>query len=81
MTGAAVKMNKYRVKTRFAFTGTFLVIAENRKQANEYVEKHCGLVLGGGIHSTLPGEDVDWDFPVHPDKVINQVKGMKHGRH
>ncbi|AEF86961.1 conserved hypothetical protein [Treponema primitia ZAS-2] len=61
---------KYAIKTRFIFEGTFFVGAENKSQAKEYVEKHCGLVLGGDIHSSLSCEDVDWDFLVHPEKVI-----------
>ncbi|WP_010253554.1 hypothetical protein [Treponema primitia] len=61
---------KYAIKTRFIFQGTFSVEAENKSQAKEYVEKHCGLVLGGDIHSSLPCEDADWDFPVHPEKII-----------
>jgi hypothetical protein len=72
---------EYAVKISFVFSGVFYVKAESRAEAKEYVEKHCGLVMGGDIHSTLPGEDVDWHFPVHPDKVIDQVKGMKHERH
>ena len=54
-------MRQYAVKTQFIFTGTFLISARNKKEAKEYVEKHCGLVLGRSIHSTLPDEDVDWD--------------------
>jgi hypothetical protein len=69
----------YAVKTRFAFTGTFFISAENRKQAAEYIEKHCGLVIGGDIHSSLPDDEVDWDFPVHPDKAVLKVrKGSCH---
>lgn len=59
---------------QFIFEGEFEVKAENRAEAEEYVQKHCGLVIGGNIHSTLPDEDVTWDFPVHPDKVILSVK-------
>jgi hypothetical protein len=65
---------KYEVKTRFIFEGTFSVEAENRAQAWEYVEENCGLVLGGNIHSTLPDEEVDWEFPVHPDKAIGRIR-------
>jgi hypothetical protein len=61
---------KYAIKTRFVFEGTFYVEAENKTRAKEDVEKHCGLVLGGAIHSSLSDEKVDWEFPVHPDKVI-----------
>lgn len=65
-------MNKktYTVKAKFVFEGEFQVAAENKAQAKEFVEKHCGLCLGGNIHTTLPDEDIDWDFPVHPKKVI-----------
>jgi hypothetical protein len=61
---------KYAVKTRFVFDGTFYVEAENKAQAKEDEEQHCGLILGGNIHSSLPYEDVDWHFPIHPEKVI-----------
>jgi hypothetical protein len=72
---------KYAVKTRFVFGGTFYVEAEDKAQAREYVEKHCGLVLGGNIHSSLPYEDVDWHFLIHPETIIgsiwNIVKGSR----
>ena len=64
---------QYTVKTRFSFTGTFFISARNKGEAKEYVEKHCGLVLGRGIHSSLPDDDVDWVFPIHPDLQINQI--------
>ncbi|GHV89484.1 hypothetical protein AGMMS50267_18440 [Spirochaetia bacterium] len=72
-------MKKYRVVTRFSFTGTFFVNAKNRQAAKEYVEKHCGLVIGGNIHSTLSDEDVDWEFPVHPDKTIGRISVARGG--
>jgi len=58
-------MYQYAVKTRFSFSGTFFVVAQSKEEAKEFVEKHCGMVISEGIHSTLPAEDVDWDFPVH----------------
>lgn len=63
----------YSVETRFEFTGTFEVKANSKQEAIEYVEKHCGLVIGGNIHSTLPDEDIDWNFPVHPGKKIVSI--------
>jgi hypothetical protein len=66
-------MKHYAVKTRFIFTGTFFITAGSKEEAKEFAEKHCGLVLGGNIHSTLPYDAVDWDFPVHPDKAVNSV--------
>ena len=64
------KKKTYTVPVKFVFKGRFFIKAESKAQANELVEKHCGLVIGGNIHHTLPDEDVDWDFPVHPEKVI-----------
>jgi hypothetical protein len=64
---------QFAVTTRFAFTGTFYINAASKAEAKEFVENHCGLVIGGTIHSTLPGDEVDWDFPVHPDKVIGRI--------
>jgi hypothetical protein len=58
----------YEVPVSFVFTGTFKVKAENMQQAHEYVDKHCGLVLGGDIHSSLPEDVVDWDFDMNPEK-------------
>jgi hypothetical protein len=60
------------------FSGEFFVKAESKAEAKEYVEKHCGLVIGGDIHSSLSDEDVDWDFPVYPDKAVGRVKGTNH---
>jgi hypothetical protein len=61
---------EYFVKTKFVFEGTFTVKAHYKEQAREYVEKHCGLVLGGDIHTTLPDEIIEWNFSVHPQKII-----------
>lgn len=63
-------VREYAVKTKFVFEGTFTVKAHDKEQAREYVEKHCGLVLGGDIHTTLPDEIIDWNFNVHPQKII-----------
>lgn len=61
------------VETQFTFSGTFEVKAKNKQEAIELVEKHCGLVLGGNIHSSLPDEDIDWEFPVHPEKKVISI--------
>jgi hypothetical protein len=68
-------MRTYRVKVKAVFEGHFDIKAENREQAAEYAEKHCGIV-GPHIHSTLDDEDVDWEFDVHPDKKIVSVKKL-----
>ena len=66
-------MKRYAVKTRFLFEGYFFISAENKAQAKEYVEKHCGVVLGRDIHSSLPDETVDWDFLMHPEKLTGRI--------
>jgi hypothetical protein len=64
----------YKVKTHFIFEGEFEVNADNKPQAKEYVEKHCGLIMGGGIHTSL-GTDVvlNWEFLTHGDKKIISI--------
>ena len=70
-------MTKFRVRTEYIFSGFFDIEAENAAQAREYVEKHCGLVIGGDIHSTLPDDEVNWEFPVHPDTKIGETTRIK----
>jgi hypothetical protein len=72
-------MKKFAVKTRFSFTGAFFVEARNTMEAKGLVEQSCGLVLGGDPHSSLPADEVDWDFPVHPEKKVFQPTAC-HGR-
>lgn len=67
-------MNIYKVKTRFIFEGIFEIYANTKEEAKENVFKHCGLVIGGDLHSSLPDEEITWDFPVHPKKKIISVK-------
>jgi hypothetical protein len=67
---------KYAIKTRFVFSGTFYVEAENKVQAQEDVEQHCGLILGGNIHSSLPHKDVDWHFPIKPETIIGTIRSV-----
>jgi hypothetical protein len=68
-------MKQYEVKTKFTFIGSFIVNAENKEEAKNDVEKHCGLVLGGKVHTSLSDDEVpDWDFPVHPDKTVICIK-------
>lgn len=63
-------MKQYRIKTKFIFEGEFIVTAENKSQAKEFVEKHCGMTEVRGVHSSLPDDTIDWVFPIHPIKII-----------
>lgn len=60
----------FKIKTKFVFNGEFHVKAETKQEAREMIDKHCGLVLGGDIHSSLPDEDVNWEFFSNPQKII-----------
>jgi len=74
-------MPVFTVKTRIVFEGDFQIQADDATQASEYVEQHCGLVLGGDIHTTLRTDtedwQVDWQFPVHPTKEIISVEPVE----
>lgn len=61
---------EFTVKAKFVFEGEFYIKAESKAQAKEYVMSHCGLVLGGDIHTSLPDDICDWVFSVHPKKIV-----------
>ena len=65
----------YEVEVEFVFKGTFTIKAEGKDAAMEKVQEHCGFV--NGPQSTLPEEDTDWEFPIHPDKRILGVKKLE----
>ncbi len=67
-------MKPYTVKVKFIFEGEFIVSAASPLDAKQAVEKHCGLVIGGDIHSSLPKDEVNWNFPLHPNKKIISVR-------
>lgn len=67
-------MNEFNVKVSFTFEGIFKIQANDKIQAREYAEKHCGMTESRGIHSSLPDDSVDWEFPVHPVKKIISIK-------
>lgn len=70
-------MARYEVETEFVFKGIFKVEANSKLEAVNNVINHCGLVIGGNIHSSLPDDMVDWDFKVHPEKKIKNVNLIK----
>lgn len=61
-----MKKKVYRVQTQYIFEGVFEVVAESREEARQKVIQDCGLAMGGDIHSTLPDEEVNWTFSIHP---------------
>ena len=47
-------MEKYDVKVRYIFEGTYTVVAEDREEAESMVAEDCGLVSVSYTHLTLP---------------------------
>ena len=68
-------MAKYEVRVRYAFEGTYKVVAEDRDEAERMIAEDCGLVLGGNILTTRDDDEVtDWRFGSHPDMQILSVR-------
>ena len=68
-----MKKRVYRVRTRYIFEGVFEIVAESKEEARQKVRQDCGLVMGGNIHSTLPDEEVNWAFSIHPDVKMGRI--------
>ena len=68
-----MKKTVYRVRTQYIFEGVFEIVAESKEEARQKVRQDCGLVMGGNIHSTLPDEEVDWAFSIHPDVKMGRI--------
>ena len=65
-------MKEFIVPVKFIFEGEFKIKAKNASEAQELIEKHVGLCLGGNIHHTLDDEDIDWEFSTHSEKEIEE---------
>ena len=68
-----MKKRVYRVRTQYIFEGVFEVVAESKEDARQKVLQDCGLVMGGSIHSTLPDDEINWAFDIHPNKQIDGI--------
>lgn len=60
----------FDITVRYVFEGTYTVSANSLEEAKEKIRKDCGLVMGGHIHTTLDEEEVEWEFPLHPETCI-----------
>ena len=72
-----MKKQIYRIRTQYIFEGVFEVLAESREEARQKVLQDCGLVMGGNIYGTLPDEEVNWAFDIHPEKRIGEIVQLK----
>ena len=68
-----MKKKVYRVRTQYIFEGVFEVVADSKEDARQKVLQNCGLVMGGSIHSTLPDDEINWAFDIHPNKQIDGI--------
>ena len=68
-----MKKTVYRVRTQYIFEGVIEIVAESKEEARQKVRQDCGLVMGGNIHSTLPDEEVNWAFSIHPDVKMGRI--------
>jgi len=63
-------MKIYEVETRYSFTGSFFIKADNRREAILKAQQDCGCLLGSVQSSS--SDVLDWNFPVHPEaKVVS----------
>jgi len=60
----------YRVRTQYVFEGVFEVSATDREEAERKILEDCGMVMGRGVHSTLPDEQINWAFDIHPEERV-----------
>ena len=68
-----MKKRVYRVRTQYIFEGVFEVVAESREEARKKVIQACGMVMGGNVHSTLPDEEINWAFSMHPEVRMGRI--------
>lgn len=60
----------YRVRTQYVFEGVFEVSATDREEAERKILEDCGMVMGRGVHNTLPDKQINWAFDTHPKERI-----------
>lgn len=59
----------YALNTQFVFSGIVRVRASSIIEARKLIQEQVGMSCGN-IHSTINDDDVDWDFDMTPDKII-----------
>ena len=66
-------MPKFRIPVSFVFDGHFDVEARDEAAAVDMVNNGCGMTMRLGVHSNQPDDQVDWEFPPHPEKHIHRL--------
>lgn len=65
-------MKTYKVLTLFIISGVFEITAASEAEAQEKVNRYCGITAGRNIYSTLP-EKVKYRFDNDPVKEITKI--------
>ncbi|MFA6832058.1 MAG: hypothetical protein WCR36_07290 [Bacteroidaceae bacterium] len=47
--------------------------AKCREKVERKILEECGIVIGRGVHSTLPSEQINWAFDTHPEERIIEI--------
>lgn len=68
-----MKKKVYRVRTQYIFEGVFEEVSESREDTRQKVIQDCGMVMGGNVHSTLPDEEINWAFSMHPEVITGRI--------
>ena len=63
----------YEAEVNFVFSGTVSIETESFKDAVIALDNDFGLVLGRDIHTSNEREILDWNFDMHPDKIIKSI--------
>jgi len=75
-----MESKSYQVRVRYVFEGVYTIKSDTRENAIRLVEKDCGFVMGGSIHSTLNDDALDWNFSIHPEMIIRSVRLAKRNK-
>ncbi len=63
-------MKDYAIKVKFIFEGEVIVKAETKEEAKEIIKSDFNNTLGE-IGTGIYGDEIkDWNFPIHPEKII-----------
>lgn len=69
----ATELILFKANVTFTFKGDVQVYAEDKEQAFRLLQAKFEMINNGGIHTTIDSEEIDWDFPTHPDKKITNL--------
>ena len=66
-----LKKKRFKIPVVFEFAGEFNIVATSLSAAKNDAQQHCGLTIGK-VHTTLPPDQIEWNFTCHPTKKIGK---------